>query len=116
MRRQTPESTGVYPNTTRPEDRAVCPTHPGAILKEAYIDSGATTVSALAQALGVSRKTVSAIINGRQGVSPEMSLLLGAVLNKSPEFWLNLQVNHDLWQAKHKQGVIDRLQNIAALL
>lgn len=112
----TNKETKIFPNAMRAEDRPICPPHPGALLKEYYIDSGLYTITKLAKKLGVSRKTVSTIVNGRQGISAEMSLLLGAALNKSPRFWLNLQNSYDMWHVKHRPGIIERLKNIAAIL
>jgi addiction module HigA family antidote len=61
------------------------------------------SVSKLAENLGVSRKAVSAIVNERKAVTPEMALRLSqAFPNSTPESWLNLQRNYDLWQAAHK--------------
>ena len=57
-------------------------------------------VDEAAQALGVSRKTLSSILNGRAGISPEMALRLSKAFNTSPESWLNQQVQYDLWHAK----------------
>jgi len=57
----------------------------------------------LAEALGVSRKTISHIINEHKSVTPEMALRLSrAFSNTSPEFWLNLQQSYDLWHTSHK--------------
>lgn len=63
------------------------------------------SISALATALGVARKTVSAIVNERSGVSPQMALRLAKYFGNSAEFWLNLQRNYDLWQAKQTTDI-----------
>jgi antitoxin HigA-1 len=78
------------------------PVHPGEILKEMYLDPLTISVTALADNLGVSRKTVSQLVNGHMGVSAEMALRLGKAFNTTPELWLNLQRNYDLWQAGSK--------------
>ena len=104
------------PNTLRSEDCAVCPPHPGTLLKEDYIETGTCTITGLAKTLGVSRKTISAIVNGRQGITPEMSLLLGAAFQHSPHFWLDMQNSYDMWHVKHRPGIIERLKHIAAIL
>lgn len=75
------------------------PTHPGKILKEMYMAPLDLTVTALAERLNVSRKTVSAIVNQRKSVTPEMALRLSRAFSTTPELWLNLQRNYDLWQA-----------------
>ena len=75
------------------------PTHPGEILKYHYIEPLELTITQLAQTLGVSRKAVSAIVNERKSVTPEMALRLARAFSTTPELWLNLQRNYDLWQA-----------------
>lgn len=77
------------------------PTHPGGILKRHYLEPLALAVSQAAEALGVSRKTVSKIVNERGDVTPEMALRLARAFGTSPELWINLQRNYDLWHASH---------------
>jgi len=87
-------------------ERKRCPRHPGYILKTLYIEPFALTITQLAQVLGVSRKTVSAIVNERKSVTPEMALRLAqAFPNSTPESWINLQRNYDLWQVAHRTSV-----------
>jgi addiction module HigA family antidote len=57
-------------------------------------------VTDAAKALGITRKTLSAILNGHSGISPEMALRLGKAFSTSPESWLNQQVQYDLWEAE----------------
>lgn len=76
------------------------PPHPGEILRELCLEPLELTVTDAAQGLGVSRKTLSAILNGRSGISPEMSLRLSKAFNTTPESWLNQQLQYDLWLAK----------------
>ena len=78
------------------------PTHPGGILKRHYIEPLSLTLTELASDLGVSRKTISKIINEKGSVTPDMALRLSRAFNTSPELWLNLQTNYDLWVATHK--------------
>ena len=78
------------------------PTHPGKILKEDYLEPLGVTITELSKVLGTSRKTLSKIINERASVTPEMSLKLSRAFDTSPEFWINLQRNYDLWMAAHK--------------
>jgi len=74
------------------------PTHPGEILKELYLDELGVTISEFADHIGVSRKAISAIVNGRKSVTPEMALRFSmAFPNTTPESWTNLQRNYDLW-------------------
>ena len=77
------------------------PTHPGGILKRHYLEPLALAVSEAAAALGVSRKTVSKIVNERGDITPDMALRLAKAFRTTPELWLNLQRNYDLWHASH---------------
>lgn len=76
------------------------PPHPGEVLKELYIEPLELTVTNAAQGLGVTRKTLSAILNQRQGISPEMALRLAKAFNTSPELWVKMQSAFDLWKAQ----------------
>src|ERR1700722_14636282 len=78
------------------------PIHPGEILREMYLDSLGISITALADNLGVARKTVSQLVNGHMGVSAEMALRLAKAFNTTPELWLNMQRNYDLWYAGSK--------------
>jgi addiction module HigA family antidote len=75
------------------------PTHPGSILKEDYLIPLSITAQDMATTLGVSRKTLSKIINCRGSVSPDMALRLSRAFDTTPELWMNLQKNYDLWHA-----------------
>ena len=75
------------------------PTHPGAILKRQYMEPLELSVTELAKALDISRKTISKIINERAAISADMSLRLSRAFNTTPELWLNMQRNYDLWHA-----------------
>ena len=78
------------------------PPHPGEILRELCLAPLELTVTHAARALGVSRKTLSTILNGRSGISPEMAIRLGKAFDTSPESWLNQQIQYDLWVAEQK--------------
>ena len=80
------------------------PTHPGGILKRHYMEPLFLTVSDLAETLGVSRKTLSKIINERGSITPDMALRLAKAFKTTPELWLNLQQSNDLWEASHKSN------------
>ena len=80
------------------------PPHPGEVLREMCLDPLGLTVTQAANALRVSRKTVSAILNGRAGISPEMAVRLSLAFGTSSELWLNLQVQHDLARAEQKRA------------
>ena len=75
------------------------PPHPGEILRELCLEPMGLSVTGAAEALGVSRKTLSSILNGRAGISPEMAIRLSKAFGTSPESWLNQQQQFDLWQA-----------------
>ena len=80
-----------------------CPAHRGRILKNLYLTPLEISITDLAKRLGVSRKTVSAIINEHKSVTPEMALRLSKALpNSTPESCLKLQRNYDLWQTSHR--------------
>lgn len=78
------------------------PTHPGGIIRRHYIKPLSLTVLDLAGVLGVSRKTLSKIVNERGSVTPDMALRLSKAFKTTPELWLNLQQNYDLWHASQK--------------
>lgn len=77
------------------------PTHPGNILKEDYLKPLSITIQEMAAILGVSRKTLSKIVNEHGAVTPDMALRLARAFNTTPELWLNLQKNYELWHAAH---------------
>ncbi len=89
------------------------PAHPGALIRETlegiFEETGKKlTVAEVATGLGTTRKTLSAIINGKQSVTPEMAIRLGAAFaNTTPEFWLTVQENYDLAQARRKVDISD---------
>lgn len=76
------------------------PPHPGEIIKELCLEPLELSVTEAAKALGVSRKTLSSIINGKSGISPEMAVRLSIAFDTSSESWLNQQMQYDLWQAE----------------
>ncbi len=76
------------------------PPHPGEVIKELCLEPLGISVTAAAKGLGVSRKTLSALLNGRAGVSPEMAIRLSIAFDTSAESWLNQQSQYDLWQAE----------------
>ncbi|MEE8584362.1 MAG: HigA family addiction module antitoxin [Acidobacteriota bacterium] len=83
------------------------PPHPGEILKELCLEPLGLSVTRAAQALGVSRKTLSAILNARAGISPEMALRLSKAFGTSPESWLKQQMHYDLWTTERNVGKLD---------
>lgn len=77
------------------------PTHPGRLIRRHYLEPLSLSVSKAAAALGVSRKTLSKIVNERGAVTPEMALRLSRAFHTTPELWLNLQQFYDLWHATY---------------
>ncbi|GAB4194802.1 MAG: HigA family addiction module antitoxin [Wenzhouxiangellaceae bacterium] len=76
------------------------PPHPGEVIRELCLEPLGLSVTAAAEALGVSRKTLSAVLNGKAGISPEMAIRLSLAFNTSSESWLNQQSQYELWHAE----------------
>ncbi len=81
------------------------PPHPGEIIKELCVEPLGLTVTEAAKALKVTRKTLSTLLNGRAGISPEMALRLYRVFGRTPEGWMRLQLQFDLWKAENSLDV-----------
>lgn len=79
------------------------PPHPGEVLRDLCLTPLGLTVTQAAQALDVSRKTLSAILNGRAGISPEMAVRLSLAFGTTAESWMNQQVQFDLWHAERSR-------------
>ena len=89
------------------------PPHPGEILRELCLEPLNLTISEAARGLGVSRKTLSSIVNGRQGISAEMAVRLSIAFETTSESWLNQQLQFDLWQAEQKRKKL-RVKRLSA--
>jgi len=89
------------------------PPHPGEILKALCLEPLGLSVTETAGALGVSRKTLSAILNGRAGISPEMAVRLSIAFDTTAESWLNQQTQFDLWHAEQSRKRL-RVTRLAA--
>ena len=89
------------------------PPHPGEIIRELCLKPLGLTVTEAAAGLGVSRKQLSSVINGRANISPEMAVRLSLAFGTSAELWLNQQLQYDLWLAK-KQSKNLRVARFAA--
>ena len=76
------------------------PPHPGAFIQEVYLTPNEMSGRELALQLGVAASTLNRVLNEASGVSPEMALRLSKALGRSPESWLTMQHNYDLWRAK----------------
>ena len=89
--------------TTKARAKMYNPPHPGEVLKALCLEPLGLSVSEAATALDVSRKTLSAILNRRAGITPEMALRLSIAFNTTPESWLMQQIQYDLWRAGHRR-------------
>ena len=90
------------------------PTHPGNIIKEDYLVPLSITLKDMSAILGVSRKTLSKIVNERGSVTPDMALRLSRAFDTTPDFWLNLQMNYDLWNAEQNLKEWKTIKPLAA--
>ena len=91
------------------------PTHPGEVLREDVIKPLGLTVMEAAKRLGVTRKTLSALINCRASMSPEMAVRIGKATRTSPESWLYMQAKLDLWLAEQKPTKVEEFEKVAAV-
>lgn len=80
------------------------PPHPGEFIREICLKPLELTVTNAARHLGVTRKALSELLNGKSGISPEMALRLAKAFNTTPESWLQQQMQYDLWKAKQKES------------
>ena len=76
------------------------PPHPGEFIRETYIEPFDISIRSLAESLGVAASTLARVVAERSAVSPEMALRLSKAVGRSPESWLSMQDNYDLWQAR----------------
>jgi addiction module HigA family antidote len=83
------------------------PPHPGEVIKELCLEPLGLSITEAARALGVSRSELSAIINGRKKINPEMAVRLSIAFNTTSESWLNQQMQYDLWQAEQYRSALD---------
>jgi addiction module HigA family antidote len=82
------------------------PPHPGEIIREFCLEPLGLSVTEAAKGLGISRKTLSAILNGRAGISPEMAARLSIAFDTSADSWPNQQSQYDLWQAEQQRDAL----------
>jgi antitoxin HigA-1 len=92
------------------------PPHPGEFIREVYLVPFQLSARQVAAKLRVSPSTFNRILTGDSGVTPEMALRLAKTLGRSPESWLAMQYNHDLWQARQKVNLkeVEKLELPAA--
>ena len=77
------------------------PPHPGKVIRMSYIDDAGITVTAMAEALGVSQSSLSRVLSGQARISPDMAIRLEKSLNTSAGTWLRMQAAYDEWQARN---------------
>lgn len=88
------------------------PVHPGRIIRDDYLEPLELAAGELAEALGVSRQTMVAILNERSGVSPEMALRLAKAFDTTPELWITMQRNYDLYKASQNFNADNVVRNL----
>lgn len=90
------------------------PTHPGAILREDILPNLGMTQTELAEKLGVSRRTISQVLNEHRPLTPDMAIRLSLLLETTPEGWLNMQQALDIWELKHiNERVYTKIKKVA---
>ena len=91
------------------------PPHPGEFIREVYLDPLEISSRAVAAKLKVSPSTFSRLLSGQSSVTPEMALRLSKTLGRSPESWLAMQNNYDLWQMRQHLDLssVERLEMLA---
>lgn len=87
------------------------PPHPGEFIESTYMEPHGISCRKLAIHLGVAASTLKRVVKGKSTVTPEMALRLSKVLGRSPESWLSMQDNYELWQAKQNIN-LDNVQPI----
>ncbi|MBO4352700.1 MAG: HigA family addiction module antidote protein [Eggerthellaceae bacterium] len=94
------------------------PPHPGEFLREDYLPECGLTVAAFADRLGVSRQTANELVREKRAISPNMALRLARLFGTTPQYWLNLQRNVDLWDSLELDRTtienVQPLQQVAA--
>ena len=96
------------------QDRTRAPTHPGEIIKHHHMIPLSLSVTALAEVLGVSRKTVSKIVNERGAVTADMALRLSRAFDTTPQLWMGLQQNYALWHAANDSSGWQTVEPVAS--
>ncbi|MBT3627305.1 MAG: HigA family addiction module antidote protein [Rhodospirillaceae bacterium] len=82
------------------------PPHPGGIVRRQCLESLGLSVTKAADALGVTRQALSELVNGKSGISVDMSIRLSKAFGSTPETWLGMQMAYDLWQARDRASTI----------
>lgn len=82
------------------------PAHPGEVVRELCLEPLGLSVTAAANALGVTRKALSDLLNGHAGVSPDMAIRLEKVFGSTADTWLQMQLRRNLWEARQRADQI----------
>jgi addiction module HigA family antidote len=82
--------------------RNLAPVHPGEILREEYILERGLTITEVALGIGVTRQTLSAVVNEKAPITPELAVKLSEAFENTSQFWINLQKNYEIWHAEKK--------------
>lgn len=91
------------------------PTHPGAVLREDVIIPLHLTITEAARRLGVNRRTLSALLNCKSSLTPEMAVRIGKATKTTPESWLYMQAKYDLWNAEENFSDVEKFGELAAV-
>jgi addiction module HigA family antidote len=83
------------------------PPHPGEVIRRLCLEPLGLSVTKAAKALGVSRNTLSSLLNGETGISPQMAVRLSIAFDTTAESWMNQQVQYDLWQARQRRDELN---------
>jgi len=87
------------------------PPHPGEFILESYLDPLGISIRDAAKKLAVSPSTFARLISGKSNISPVMAMRLSKAFGRSPESWMQMQANYDLWSVRGKAG----LENVAVI-
>lgn len=90
------------------------PSHPGKVLKNLYLVPLSLTITEISTRIGVSRKALSKIVNEQKSVTPEMAIRLSKFFETTPDMWLNLQKNYDLWKVLNN-GIVFDIQSVSSI-
>ena len=91
------------------------PAHPGRIVKSACLEPLGLSITAGAKVLGVTRQTLTKVVNGRSGISPEMAIRLSKAFGSTAETWLRMQLAYDLAQARRDENKIKVRRQVVPL-
>lgn len=92
------------------------PTTTGTMLREEFLEPLNITQGQLAAAMGLGRKTVNELCTDKRNITVETAFILAKVLNTAPEFWINLQLINNLWNAQHSDKLQQKLSKATVLV